>query len=132
MAFVDRFDRSLDDYQAWLREQEENSEQAEAKEQDDTPAKTVNKKQQRQEQVLERQRLKPLRDKVRDVEKELTAQRAKLAKLDASLLDEAIYVDQSRKDELTDLIEQQAKARAKIETLEWDWLEASEQLEQAT
>ena len=131
-GIVDRFDRSLDEYQTWLREQEDKSEQAAAKRQDNTPAKTVNKKQQRQEQVQERQRLKPLRDKVRDVEKELTALRAKLAKLDAELSDEAIYVDQSRKDELTDLIEQQARARTKIESLEWDWLEASEQLEQAT
>ena len=52
--------------------------------------------------------------------------------LDASLSDEAIYSDQSRKDELTDLIAQQAKARTTIESLESDWLEASEQLEQAT
>lgn len=131
-GIVDRFDRSLDDYQAWLREQEDKVDQTDAQPQDDVPTKTVNKKQQRQEQVLERQRLKPLRDNVRKVEKELAVQREKLAKLEASLSDEAIYVDQSRKDELTNLIQQQGEAKAAIESLEWDWLEASEQLEEAS
>ncbi|MEM7613357.1 MAG: ATP-binding cassette domain-containing protein, partial [Pseudomonadota bacterium] len=131
-GIVDRFDRSLDDYQSWLREQEDASGAAAADAQDVAPAKTVNKKQQRQTQVAERRRLKPLRDKVQSVEKALAEQRANLAMLDASLSDEAIYSDQSRKDELTDLIAQQAKARTTIESLESDWLEASEQLEQAT
>jgi len=49
-GIVDRFNRSLDDYPAWLREQEENAEQATAKWQDE-PAKSVNKKQLRQEQA---------------------------------------------------------------------------------
>lgn len=131
-GIVDRFDRSLDEYQAWLREQEDKSEQTSMEHPDNAPDKTVNKKQQRQEQAQERHRLKPLRDKVRDVEKELAVQRTRLVTLDASLSDEAIYVDQDRKDELTDLIEQQARVRTRIESLEWDWLEASEQLEQAT
>ncbi len=129
-GIVDRFDRSLDDYPTWLREQEEKSEQATAKWQDG-PAKSVNKKQQRQEQAQRRQRLKPLFDKVRNVEKELAAHRSKLTELDARLADESIYADQSRKDELTQLVRDQAAAKATIESLEWDWLEASEKLEQA-
>ncbi|MFK8053857.1 MAG: ATP-binding cassette domain-containing protein [Woeseiaceae bacterium] len=129
---VDRFDRGLDEYQTWLREQEDKTNQPTDSEQDAAPAKSVNKKQQRQEQVLERQRLKPLRDKVRTVEKEMTTQRAKLLDLEARLSDEAIYSDQSRKDELTNLIQQQGETKASIESLEWAWLEASEQLEQAT
>jgi ATP-binding cassette subfamily F protein 3 len=97
-GMVDRFSRSLDDYPAWLREQEEKAEQATAKWQD-IPAKSVNRKQQRQEQAQRRQRLKPLHDKVRDVEKELAAQRARLTELDERLTDESIYTDPSRKDE---------------------------------
>ena len=49
-GIVDRFDRSLDDYPAWLREQEEIAEQGAEKWQDD-PAKKVNKKQLRQQQA---------------------------------------------------------------------------------
>jgi len=130
-GIVDRFNRSLDDYPTWLREQEEESEQTTAKWQDD-PAKSVNKKQQRKEQAQRRQRLKPLYDKVRDAEKELAAHRLKLTKLDARLADESIYVDQSRKDELAQLVQDQAAAKSTIESLEWEWLEASEKLEQAT
>ncbi|RZV32344.1 MAG: ATP-binding cassette domain-containing protein [Chromatiales bacterium] len=127
---VDRFNRSLDEYPAWLREQEEETEQATAKWQD-SPAKSVNKKQQRQEQAQRRQRLKPLQDKVNDVDKKLAAQRARLADLDTRLADESIYTDPDRKDEVGQLVREQGEARAAIETLEWEWLEASEKLEQA-
>jgi len=128
---VDRFDRSLDDYPDWLREQDEKSEQAMAKWKDG-PAKSVNKKQQRREQAEERQRLKPLQDKVRAVEKELASNRARLVEVEASLTDESMYTDPDRKDELTRLIQDQAAVRSKIESLEEAWLEASETLEQAT
>ena len=127
---VDRFSRSLDDYPTWLKEQEEKADQSTAKWQD-APAKTVGKKQQRQEQAQRRQRLKPLYDKVRGVEKELAARRSKLTELEARLADESIYVDQSRKEELTQLVLDQAAAKSSIESMEWEWLEASEKLEQA-
>ena len=129
-GIVDRFNRSLDDYPTWLREQDEKSEQAVAKWQDG-PAKNVNRKQQRQEQAQQRQRLKPLYDKVRDVEKELTSNQSRLTELEARLADESIYADPSRKDELTQLVQDQAAAKTTIESLEWEWLEASENLEQA-
>ena len=126
-----RFDRSLDDYPTWLREQEEKTDQAAARWQD-APAKSVNKKQLRQEQAQERQRLKPLQDKVRAVEKKLDSSRTRLAELEARLADESIYVDPGRKDELTRLVKDQATVRSTIESLETEWLEASENLEQAT
>jgi ATP-binding cassette subfamily F protein 3 len=129
-GIVDRFDRSLDDYPAWLREREEAAEQVVAKWQD-APAKSVNKKQLRQEQAQRRKRLQPLRDKVRRAEKALVEKRARLAELDAILTDESIYTDQGRKDELTSLVKDQAIVRAAIESLEWEWLEYSEELEQA-
>ena len=122
-GIVDRFSRSLDDYPAWLREQEEKLEQAEAR-WSDTPADNVSRKQ--------RRRLKPLHDRVRHVEKELAASRARLTELEERLVDESIYTDPDRKDELMQLVRDQAAAKAAVETLEWEWLEASEKLEQAT
>ena len=130
-GIVDRFNRSLDDYQAWLREQEEKTEQAAARWQD-TPAKSVNKKEQRQQKAEERKRTKPLRDAVRKVEKELAKQRTRLTELEERLADESIYTDQDRKDELTQLVKDQAEAKTTIESLEWEWLDASEKLEQAS
>ncbi|MDH3954092.1 MAG: ABC transporter ATP-binding protein, partial [Gammaproteobacteria bacterium] len=79
-----------------------------------------------------RQRLKPLHDKVREAEKELASNRSRLTELEARLADESLYVDSSRKDELTQLVQDQAAVKSKIESLEWEWLEASENLEQST
>jgi ATP-binding cassette subfamily F protein 3 len=130
-GLVDRFDRSLDDYPAWLKEQDEKADQVAAKWQEE-PARQVNKKQQRQEQAQRRQRLKPLYDNVRNVEKQLNDSRSRLTEFDARLADETIYSDTARKDELTQLVKDQAAIKTEIASLEWTWLEASEKLEQAT
>jgi ATP-binding cassette subfamily F protein 3 len=130
-GIVDRFDRSLDDYPAWLREQEERLDQSVAKWNND-PAKPLNKKQQRQEQAEQRRRLKPLQDKVREVEKALDSNRARLAELNSRLADESIYANPDRKDELTRLIQDQVAVKSLVESLEGEWLDASEELEQAT
>ena len=130
-GIVDRFDRSLDDYQAWLREQEEKPQQL-GSDRTGGPRKSVNRKQQRREQAEARQRLKPFHDKVRSVEKALAANRSTLTEIEAQLADEAIYTDSGRADELKQLMKDQAAAKSSIETLEWEWLEASEALEKAT
>jgi ATP-binding cassette subfamily F protein 3 len=130
-GIVDRFNRSLDDYPAWLKEQEEQDD-AIADKWQDKPPKSLTKKQQRQEQAEKRKRLKPLYDVVRDVEKKLNASRTKLADLQSKLADESIYMDTDRKQELTELVKSQADVKSDIETLEWEWLEASEKLEQAS
>ncbi len=127
-GIVDRFTRSLDDYPAWLKEQEEKADRVAAKWQDE-PARQLSKKQQRQEQAQRRQRLKPLYDKVRAVEKKLENRRAQLATFDEQLADEALYSDTTRKDELKQLVKDQAATKSEIESLEWDWLEVSEALE---
>jgi hypothetical protein len=66
------------------------------------------------------------------VEASLASNRARLSKLEAGLADESIYADPQRKDELTQLIRDQAAVKSTIEQLESEWLEASEELEQAT
>ena len=129
-GIVDRFNHSLDEYPAWLKEQELVASQAAAPKQD-APAKQLSKKQQRQEQAKRRQRLKPMFDKVRDIEKNLATSRAALEKLIERLADESIYSDPERKNELTKLVQDQTDAKSDIEKLEWHWLEASEKLERA-
>ena len=129
-GIVDRFNHSLDEYPAWLKEQELVASQAAAPKQD-APAKQLSKKQQRQEQAKRRQQLKPMLDKVRDIEKNLATNRATLEKLIECLADESIYSDPERKNELTKLVQDQTDAKSDIEKLEWHWLEASEKLERA-
>ena len=65
------------------------------------------------------------------MEKELASNRSRLAELEAGLADESIYADPDRQDEVTQLIKDQAAAKSAIESLEWEWLEASEKLENA-
>ena len=119
---------SLDDYPAWLKEQELRSGRAEQTP-GQAPAKQINKKQQRQEQAQRRQRLKPLYDKVREIETLLTSSRSELESLDERLTDESIYADSGRQAELTQLVQAQAGLRSEIERLEEQWLDASETLE---
>ena len=130
-GIVDRFKRSLDEYPAWLKERELEQSKAENVKEEEPP-RQLTKKQQRQEQAQRRRRLKPMYDKVRDIEKRLASSRAELEALDKQLADATIYSDQGRVAELTKLVQDQADRKAEIQALEWNWLEASEALETAS
>ena len=131
-GIVDRFDRSLDEYPAWLKEQQA-SERATDPNGGDTalPVKPASRKQIRQQEAQRRQRLKPLYDKVREIEKQLAATRTDLETLENRLAEEGIYKDPDRKGELTQLVKDQASLKSELEALEWSWMEASEALELA-
>ena len=129
-GIVDRFNRSLDEYPAWLKEQQAREDPAVAAQAENkAPNRQLNRKQQRQRDAQRRQRLKPLIDKVRDIEKQLAAIREKLGTVENSLADENIYTDSERHTELADLVKDQASLRSAIESLEWEWVEASEAVE---
>jgi len=130
-GIVDRFAQSLEDYPAWLKEQQAGSRQATVTESRPQEQAQVNRRRQRQEEAEQRRKLKPLTDRVRRVETALESRRSELQALEAGLADTALYTDGSRKDELNGLIRHQAELKATIETLEWQWLEASEELEAA-
>ena len=55
----------------------------------------------------------------------------KLEMLEKCLADETLYTDLARKDELTRMVKEQGSLKSGIDTLEWEWLEASEALEKA-
>ena len=131
-GIVDRFDRSLDEYPVWLKEQQA-SERATDPNGGDTalPVKPASRKQIRQQEAQRRQRLKPLYDKVREIEKQLAATRTDLETLENRLAEEGIYKDPDRKGELTQLVKDQASLKSELEALEWSWMEASEALELA-
>jgi len=129
---VDRFKRSLDEYPAWLKEHQVTQDQnGTANAEAVKPARNVNRKQQRKLDADRRQRLKPLLDKVRDVEKRLASSKNELESVENTLADEGIYSDAERKDELTELVKNQAVLKATIAELEWEWLEAGEAVEVA-
>ena len=130
-GIVDRFNRSLDEYPAWLKERELGNKHDGDVAADMGATRLVNKKQQRRQQAQRRERLKPLYDKIRDIETELASKRSALEALNSQLADESIYLDADRNDELSRLVQEQATVTSDIESLEWTWLEVSETLEEA-
>ncbi len=131
-GIVDRFKRSLDEYPAWLKEQQISEGKVDENEStSENPNSQNSRKQTRQQEAQRRQRLKPLLDRVRQIEKQLAANRMELEMLEERLADETLYSDLSRKGELTDLVKKQGTINSEIGSLEWDWLEASEALEKA-
>jgi len=131
-GIVDRFNRSLDEYPAWLKEQQANADQTiDGQTENKSPKRQANRKQQRKNEAQRRQRLKPLLDKVRDIERQLATSREKLEVVEKNLADESIYTDSERNTELADLVKNQATLKSAIDTLEWEWMEASEEVETA-
>jgi ATP-binding cassette subfamily F protein 3 len=129
---VERFESSLDEYPEWLREQQirEGAGQSGSETEIASPA-PVSRKQIRQEEAQRRALLKPLSDRVKRIEKNLAAQRMELEMLENRLAAQDLYADPDRRDELTELVKQQALVKAQIDALEWEWFEASEALEAA-
>jgi len=129
---VREFKDSLDDYPAWLKAHESPaSDEA-------LPGKTgvrdtsgSNRKQLRQAEARRRQQLRPHSDRVRKLEQKMSGQRTELKSVEEKLHDESLYTDASRKQEMTALMQRQATLKDSLAALEWDWLEASEALEQA-
>ncbi len=130
---VDRFELSLEEYPAWLREQEAVSGPAAgADNSQGDESGQINRKLQRQLDAEQRRIMKPLTDRVRKAETGLESRKSELQVLEARLADTSLYTDPSRKDELTQLIRTQAELKSAIESLEWEWFEASEALDAAT
>jgi ATP-binding cassette subfamily F protein 3 len=130
-GLVDRFDHSLDDYPAWLKEQQASANpQAPV----DTPLDqqgNVSRKQQRKLEALQRAQLKPLSDRVRSIEAKLDNHRSKLQTIELDLADATLYSDPERKDELRVILLSQSESKSAMESLEWEWLTASQALEEA-
>ena len=70
-------------------------------------------------------------DVVRKIDKKMHQYRTDLSGLEQNLADESLYTDATRKEEMTSLLKKQADLRSSLETLEWEWLDASEKLESA-
>jgi ATP-binding cassette subfamily F protein 3 len=133
------FDGDLDDYRDWLLQHAADT-RAAAKEANggasaagNAPDSAANRKEQRRQEAQERQKLshlrKPLQSRIAKIEKEMDALNAEKSTLDAFVADPASY-DAALKAKLTDTIRRQGEVNARLETLELEWLDAHEELEQ--
>ncbi|HET6565993.1 MAG TPA: ATP-binding cassette domain-containing protein, partial [Xanthomonadales bacterium] len=131
-GIVEPFDQTLDDYPAWLAQQEKSqaansSEPATASSQENAK---LNKKEQRQLEARRREALKPLLQKVKKAEETMSKARMEIELIEKKLHDDTLYSDPTRREELTELVQRQGQARQQLAQAEEAWLEASEELEQ--
>jgi len=124
---VEPFDGDLEDYQQWLTDVQKQENQPEESAKDNANSAQARKDQKRREAEL-RTQTQPLRKEIARLEKEMEKLNATLATVEEKLGDSGLY-DQSRKAELTDCLQTQAKTKSSLEECEMAWLDAQEQLE---
>ncbi len=124
---VAEFDGDVDSYPAWLQKQ---SKPNKAGKSTATAAPAKSDKDKKRLEAEERQRLAPLRKEITALEKQLDRLQRKNDELQVRLADESIY-EPDNKDMLKDLLWQQAELAKATQTIEEDWMEKAEQLEQA-
>ncbi|MCY1352444.1 putative ABC transporter ATP-binding protein YheS [compost metagenome] len=123
---VQAFDGDLDDYARWLVDF--RARQAPVASAPVNPDKT-DKRAQRQAAAALRQQLAPHKREAEKLEKDLGKLHEQLAKVEARLGDSALY-EAARKDELRDLLAEQARLKTREAELEEAWLLALESLEE--
>jgi len=125
---VDEFDGDIDTYPKWLQQRNKP-----ANTRTSTQSPLADAKPGRDKKRLEaeaRQRLAPMRNEVRALEKQLDRLTRKKDELQLQLADENLYSDEN-KAQLKDLLWNQAELAKTIESTEEEWMEKAEALELA-
>jgi ATP-binding cassette subfamily F protein 3 len=122
------FDGDLDDYAAWLRSRD-RSEQKPVVSAASAPGapSAPDGKQRRRSAAGQRERERPLRNRLKQVEAAIAKLDAELACLDIQLAEPALYADGGK--QAAELGRQQIALRAQHLTLEAEWLALYEELE---
>jgi ATP-binding cassette subfamily F protein 3 len=130
------FDGDLDDYKDWLFQTKLKADgAASAPLPSSAPAAAapaVDRKEQKRLEAEERQRMaalkKPIENRIKRLEEQMAKLNAKKADVDARLLEPGIY-EADKKEELKNLVADQAFLTRDLGNLENEWLELQEQLE---
>jgi ATP-binding cassette subfamily F protein 3 len=131
------FDGDLDDYKEWLFQTKlgkpvEAAPVAKDGKPAAAPVPAVDRREQKRLEAEERQRLaalkKPIESRIKRLEEQMAKLNAKKSDIDARLLEPSIY-EADKKEELKNLVADQAFCSRDLEQLEGEWLELQEQLE---
>jgi ATP-binding cassette subfamily F protein 3 len=134
------FDGDLDDYKEWLFQTKLGkgaealpvARDSKAPPAPAVPVPVADRKEQKRLEAEERQRLaaarKPIENRIKRLEEQMAKLNAKKAGIDARLLEPSIY-EAGNKEELKNLVADQAFCSRDLEQLEAEWLELQEQLE---
>lgn len=129
---VEEFDSDVDSYPAWLQNRHKpvvtatTTTKAAA---DPQASNAKTDKERKRQEAENRQRLAPLKKEVDSLEKQIERIRGKQLELQEQLADEEIYSDE-KKEDLKDLLWNQAELIKSLETAEEEWMEKAEELEQ--
>jgi len=129
---VSEFDGDLEDYYKWMQQQKTNASSTEKEATTDNEADNkVDKKAQRQQSAAQRAQLKPLINKLKNLESQLEKLQKRSSEIETLLGDSSIYEDKN-KAKLQELLAEQGKLQAQLEETEENWLMVSEELEAAS
>ncbi len=122
------FDGDLHDYEKWMQE---NSKSGTGTATSAPDEKKGDKKEQRQQAAAQRQHLAPLKNEIRKLEQKLEKLHTEMKLLEEKLGDETLY-EESRKKDLTALLQKQATLKSESDSVEELWLQRSEEFESAS
>lgn len=126
------FDGDLDDYAVWLQNRFRAEEAANAKLSDEPAAAhtAAGRKDQRREAAEKRKQLQPLKRKVEKLEAEMDKLNQQKRLLEVLLGDPELYAE-GHKVKLKQILQDKAALDARLETVELEWMEASEEYDAA-
>ncbi|MBL8510846.1 MAG: ATP-binding cassette domain-containing protein [Betaproteobacteria bacterium] len=136
------FDGDLDDYKTWARDYAARQRQLSITEGNAPNAATgaasgllgADRKAQKRQEAEARQKhhavRKPLQDKLNKLEKDMAALSREKGNIETWLAGEAAYVE-ANKNQLLDFLKRQGEITEAIETLEWQWFEVQQKLEES-
>ncbi len=127
---VEEFTETLDDYPTWLAEQAQKRSAGVNTDADDS-SNRLSKKELRQAEARRREELKPLLQKVKQAEDAMNRLRMEIEVIEKKLQDDTLYSRPERREELSQLVQQQGQARKQLQEQEEAWLEASEAVDAA-
>ena len=122
---VEEYRDDLEGYEKWILAQLRDDKPAAQP----TASTQPSAKEKRQQAAAQRERLRPLKKRLDKVEKDMAVIESKLETLQQQLADATIY-ELERKDELSALLLQESELKPRAETLEAEWLELQEELEE--
>ena len=130
---VDAFKGDLDDYRDWITDQKKQEAQQNVSVTSEKKLSgnlVQNKKEQKRMEAEKRKRLQPLKNKLSKLEKQMDTLNHEKEASDKLLADASIY-EESKKEQLKTLLEQQVILTQSLAIVEEEWMLLSEELEDA-
>ncbi len=122
------FDGDLEDYAQWIKDKNKQEQQIEQMT-EVVADKAISRKEQRKLDAVLRKKLQPLKCKADTLEKQLEPLHAQQQQLEKLLADPSIYQDEN-KNKLKKALLEKITVDKKLEDIEMQWMEASEEYEQ--